>query len=736
MLENIPRELQELNQWVCAGTNKLPLNPRTGESASVTDPATWGTFSEAVRAGYTHIGFVLTDSDPYTIIDLDEPLGEDQINRHAKIVQGFNSYTEISQSQKGVHIIIKGNIPQGRRRDKVEVYCTARYMICTGNVIQPLPIEERQELLTGLYLEMPSALTGELIQVDSNLEDEEIFELATNAANADKFNKLCGGDWQNDYESQSEADFALLSIFAFYTQDNEQVRRLFRMSALGKREKAVRNDKYLDFALEKIRAQQPPPVDTAKIDAFTESMLAQQAAKEEEKKKTEIPTKFDQPSEILYPPGLIGNIARFIHKSAVRPVPEIALGAAIALVSGVIGRSFNISGSGLNQYIIVLAKTGSGKEGGASGIDAMISAIRDQIPMADQFIGPGAFASGQALIRVLDEKQCFVSVLGEFGLTLQQLCDNRANSNQIMLRRVLLDLYSKSGWGKTLRSSVYSDTDKNTAMVQSPNVTIFGESTPETFYEGLDQSHIAEGLIPRFSILEYTGKRLPRNKNAFSQPSTELVHEFGELVNMAIASSQNNTCGPVQIAGDAITILDSFDEYADGQINCSNAEVDMQLWNRAHLKALKLGGLVAVGVNPHQPIVTKEIAEWAIAFVRRDINTVLSKFAQGDVGTGESKQESDIRKAVAAYLDMDKQTRRKYKISETLVDKQVVPYAYISRRLRQRAAFKNDRRGAKIAIEAMLEDMVKAEMLQEISKQQARSEFGANTNLYVLGSHW
>jgi hypothetical protein len=53
--------------------------------------------------------------------------------------------------------------------------------------------------------------------------------------------------------------------------------------------------------------------------------------------------------------------------------------------------------------------------------------------MADSFIGPGVFASGQAILKILPEKPCFVSLLGEIGLTLQQICDPRANGANKML---------------------------------------------------------------------------------------------------------------------------------------------------------------------------------------------------------------------------------------------------------------------------------------------------------------
>ena len=152
----IPAELTALPQWVCAYANKVPINPKTGRNASVTDPTTWGTFVEAVAAGCPHIGFVFTEQDPYTGIDLDDPLTTEQKKRHGKIVREFESYTETSRSGNGVHIIVKGKIPCAVKRDKFEVYDRGRYFIMTGKHIDGYPdtIEERQGLLDRLVEDM------------------------------------------------------------------------------------------------------------------------------------------------------------------------------------------------------------------------------------------------------------------------------------------------------------------------------------------------------------------------------------------------------------------------------------------------------------------------------------------------------------------------------------------------------------------------------------------------------
>ncbi len=732
MRSKIPAELRELPQWVCAGSNKLPINPKTGEMASVTDPSTWGTFYEACEAGMANVGFVLTAEAGFTIIDLDDkadrPLTPEQAARHRKILEAFDSYTEISTSGRGCHIVVRGTIPAGVHRDSVEVYSSGRYMICTGNVLKPVPIRNYQELLNIMCQEMKPP-TMELHEADELLDDRRLFEIAMSASNADKFNSLCAGD-MTGYSSQSEADFALLAILAYYSQSNEQVRRTFRMTALGKRDKAQRNDTYLNYALGKIRAQQPPPINPAQLIENANRAMMPPAPPP----PAPPPTPEPAPDQNSWPPGLIGEIASYIYQTAVRPVPEVAVAAAIAFTAGVSGRSYNVSGTGLNQYIILLAKTGVGKEGAQSGIDRLITEVRRQVPMIDQFSGPGAFASGQALVKFLAEKPVFLSILGEFGLTLQQLSDYRANSAQVMLKKVLLDLYGKSGWHQTLRSSVYSDTEKNAKAVQAPCVSLLGESTPEAFFDGLDVSHIAEGLIPRFTIIEYVGERPERNRNAGIAPPASLVQRVADLATVALTTSNNGQCNTVEVDDHSTTLLDKFDDFAGRQMLGRKAEVDMQLWNRAHLKAIKLAALLAVGVNPHRPVVTRDLAQWAISFVRRDVEAILARFKTGDVGQGDNKQLVDLRAAIEGYFNTPSATA-KQRFAQ-LNQARVIPYAFLVTRVASVASFRQDKLGATAALKRGLQTLVDSGALVELGKPVLLEKFGFSGVAYGVGKDW
>src|SRR5882757_5807195 len=149
---NIPLELRELKQWClwryedigASKPTKIPYQI-TGEMANVTDHTTWNTFDNILnsRFSYSGIGFIFQENDPYSFIDLDDPVGDPTVTeRQLKIFREFNSYAEVSTSGIGLHIIIKGKIPQSRRRSKIEMYSSGRYATMTGNVYNNKPINE------------------------------------------------------------------------------------------------------------------------------------------------------------------------------------------------------------------------------------------------------------------------------------------------------------------------------------------------------------------------------------------------------------------------------------------------------------------------------------------------------------------------------------------------------------------------------------------------------------------
>jgi len=255
--EQLPRTLVSCPQWLCwreqerdGKSTKVPLDPTTGSYASATDPSTWAGFETARTYAETGnvagIGFVFTDDDPFVGVDLDDcrvPETETTLDWAGDIIDTLDSYTEVSPSGTGYHVIIRGELPGDRnRKGDVELYETARFFTVTGDHIggTPTGIRDRQDELELVHDEHvapddETANDGTQQPAASGsvaLEDEQLLSKARNAKNGEKFARLWNGN-TSGYESQSEADMALCSLLAFWTGgDTGRVARLFRESGL------------------------------------------------------------------------------------------------------------------------------------------------------------------------------------------------------------------------------------------------------------------------------------------------------------------------------------------------------------------------------------------------------------------------------------------------------------------------------------------------------------------------
>ena len=266
--EAIPETLRERDQWVCwreeerdSKPTKIPVTPGAGGFASSTELETWASFKTALDYTETEhadgVGFVFTDGDPIVGVDLDDcrdPETADVDDDAQDIIARLDSYTEVSPSGTGYHVLIAGELPDGRnRRGSIELYDTARFFTVTGDHVEQTPtrVARRQDALTAIHREYvqdterdtagefdqrdgvdDQSLTTDAVDVDVDLEDEDLLKKARNASNGEKFERLWNGNTVG-YDSQSEADMALCCLLAFWTGgDRTQMEQLFRQSGL------------------------------------------------------------------------------------------------------------------------------------------------------------------------------------------------------------------------------------------------------------------------------------------------------------------------------------------------------------------------------------------------------------------------------------------------------------------------------------------------------------------------
>ena len=238
------RALSRYAQWVIwkkeKGT-KVPYNPSNGKKASSTDPLKWGDIDEAMeglkRYKADGIGFVLTKDDPFVFIDLDHVLENGRIKTDwaKELVEAIDSYTEISPSGDGLHIIASGRMPDGIKHktkyndgSMLEVYDSGRYMTFTGDVWNGKDDIKERDLSVLMEFAEHKATPKEISTPESDpvdVSDEWIIEKLKQK-----------GQWPSEptvADDWSSLDMSFANRLAFWCgKDIERMDRIFRQSPL------------------------------------------------------------------------------------------------------------------------------------------------------------------------------------------------------------------------------------------------------------------------------------------------------------------------------------------------------------------------------------------------------------------------------------------------------------------------------------------------------------------------
>lgn len=302
-LDSLPCEIKTLKRWVLwkrvpvpkepGKFSKPPCNER-GYCVDGTTPKDHHTLEEALKAHQTSrgktdgIGFAFTE-EGLSGIDVDDCIDQNgNLTPEARaIVDRVDSYTELSPSGAGLHILVKGTIPEkyrkpptpeqtkrgetighlGGKRGALEAYSSGRYFTVTGHVIEGRgAIQERQTELTWFWetyvkpqpkptpAATPVKKAGTLNLDLSGAGDRpqlrglpttptEVITLIGNCGNSEKFRRLMAGDLTDHGGDNSRADLALCSLLAFYCgKDPALIEGTFNLSELAKRDKWKRGD--------------------------------------------------------------------------------------------------------------------------------------------------------------------------------------------------------------------------------------------------------------------------------------------------------------------------------------------------------------------------------------------------------------------------------------------------------------------------------------------------------------
>jgi hypothetical protein len=555
---NIPKDFQARDAWACSflddkgRLNKRPMMTRE-TAASSTDAATWSSVATISTQGANALGFMLSDSDPYVVIDLDHPKkGDKRFHKSgsfdvaeydkavadfktltAKTLARFPSYVESSQSGQGVHIFIKGSLAaitsDARNKDSikgVEIYERERYILMTGNRLvgaQAEPVAMQDELAAFYWETFPrltQAASARVEYVPNGDEyqatEEEILEIIKKPCFFKTLATYNGQSTKGNTGSELDGEFCM--YMSFFTRNPETIYDLWLQSPIA-REKVIKKGKKwfltqniasaLRTQKDSFKWQKLEPEDTSTLEEAKQyfHFKMEESKQEVEKAKADDSAFFEAVAkqDKGLPHGVMGALARHFLDGAIYPDEQFAIASALGVASSIASRGYYFDqGQAPNVYMIAMGGSGSGKDTITKDISRVLQATDKHTDT--RFLGRMCRA-------VPASKEGVTTALADNGIGsvtfLKSEMDKylaKANKNETSKQKEItdeiLELYSQSNAEFVKYPPSKASKDNQAPPVHAPCVTLVGEGTKDVLFDNLSSDTLTGGFVSRLLLIE------------------------------------------------------------------------------------------------------------------------------------------------------------------------------------------------------------------------------------------
>ncbi len=733
--DKIPAELKALRQWVSfrigpekngSGPRKVPLIPGTNRTASPTDPTTWRTFEEALAGG--NPAFCLTKEDPYLFIDLDgkgkNPVKEELAEQ---ILELFPGYQELSVSQTGMHIMLRGRLEceRGLHRDGVEIYSHSRFCIVTGECLPGCTViqEADPELLSELETQMQASgvHVPDMTEKPESGTDEEVL---AKCRTSEKFCELWEGRWQQfGYPSPSEADHALIGIIANATPSNEQAHRLFERSELYRSDKPHK----FKYSIRRVRARQ-------EIDAVNDKFIDQLLGTTKKRVVEPENPGINDPRIYDMPGGLLKELYHTFQEWSYYPLREASLMAAFVTTLALFQRKYQTpTGLALNMMLFLTGPAGCGKETIHKGPRRLFKDAG--APMLGVF--GGELRSLPAVEDALKGSIRHMAYHNECASWLRAMCDEHASPAWQQLRSKLTDVFTKGADVWSLRQTKVQKGDSKDYELDRPCLTVFGDCVTNDFYEAIGTRQISGGFIPRLTVLEVDADSISVDTGAQKPFDPDLLKRIKDYATDAMMA--DTAGGPVraEFIRDAKAKFDEFSkEIRTGYKSRDPDKLSLKddLKGRLAEKVIKIATLLGVCRSPSVPRVTLADIEWAIMFVKVTDGRMFHHLQGGEHDAAMHQQRKQIQRGLdtARLISPHERGKKRYFTSQKLChEPNLVPWGWLRDYCGRVSCFKSDRRGIEIAMRTVLKGMEDSGEVILVDPAQAQEKFGTRSVVVV-----
>lgn len=325
--------------------------------------------------------------------------------------------------------------------------------------------------------------------------------------------------------------------------------------------------------------------------------------------------------------GLMGKVSEWIYSTARSPVREFSTIASIAFLSALYGRRYvGPTGSGLNLYLIGIAKSGHGKDHPRKAIISLAHDVGLQ-----RLIGPNKVTGDSAIEKVVRRRPCFVMPWDEIGVILQGVTGKNASPWSRSTRDAILELYSLSTGIWTGKEHADNKSDSSGQPIHCPTVSILGMSTPTEFYAGLTESNLKDGMVGRMTII--VADERPKRQDV--TPLLVAPKSLTDAVkdSFADAPSKGNMAAAAAIDAGRKPVMHAA-KWGDGAkaywTDIENWQLDLideqpeqvGVVGRAAEQTIKIATIRAISRDPADPVVSLEDVKWGYSIVQQSLDTI------------------------------------------------------------------------------------------------------------------
>ncbi len=201
------------------------------------------------------------------------------------------------------------------------------------------------------------------------------------------------------------------------------------------------------------------------------------------------------PDGLINPPGLVGDVVRWIRESSGMAQPKFALAAGLAVCGALIGRAVkDWTGQRTNLYVLAVGLTAAGKNTPLSAIRRLVSAL------GQSKLVVGEATSASAIEMLLDVFPVRMLLLDEVGYYISSMRRGAADSHLRSVVPALLKCWSCAGdvyCGK-VRAKTAEGKYEPPKHIEEPCLGVYGTTTPGVLFDSLTSGDFADGFVSRF----------------------------------------------------------------------------------------------------------------------------------------------------------------------------------------------------------------------------------------------